>query len=124
VAKRPDVETYMAAVDRPLEPVVQAGRRIIAGVDPGIVEQIKWNAPSYSCAGEDLVTFNLRRRHHVHLVFHHPATPSVASDILEGDYPDGRSMAYSTDMDAVLAKQDAVACVVGDLIARTGAGAS
>lgn len=119
MAKKIDVETFMAAFDHPLKSEVQAVRQIIKGVDPGITEQIKWNAPSYSYAGEYLVTFHLRPTDYVHLVFHHPATPTVASELLEGSYPDGRRMAYFSDMDAVTEKKEELERVISELVART-----
>jgi uncharacterized protein YdhG (YjbR/CyaY superfamily) len=101
----PDKETtavveYMRKLDHPLKDEVQEVRRIIKGVDHDIRERIKWNAPSYHYKGEDMVTFNLWAKEHVHLVFHHPAIVKVLSPMLEGQY-EKRRMTYFTNMAAV-----------------------
>jgi len=35
----------------------------------------------------------LRNPNHVHLVFHNPVVADVESDLLDGNYPDGRRIA-------------------------------
>jgi hypothetical protein len=96
----------MAALDHPFKVEVQAVRAIIKGVHPGITEQIKWQAPSFSYQGY-LVTFNLWARQHVHLVFHNGALLNDKTGLLEGEYPD-RRMLYFKDMAEVQAKQAAL----------------
>jgi uncharacterized protein YdhG (YjbR/CyaY superfamily) len=116
VAKKPKetVDEYMAKLEHPLKAEVQAIRDIIKSVHPEIMEQIKWNAPSFSYK-DYIATFNLRAQQHVHLIFHNPAIASIKSDILEGDYVD-RRMAYFLDMADVKAKQAALEYVVHELI--------
>ena len=101
-----EVDAFMAALDHPFKAEVQAVRAIIKGVHPGITEQIKWQAPSFSYQGY-LVTFNLWARQHVHLVFHNGALLNDTTGLLEGDYPD-RRMLYFKDMAEVQAKQAAL----------------
>lgn len=117
MAKKPKqtVADYMARLDHPLKAEVEALRDIIKGAHPGITEEVKWNAPSYSYT-EYLVTFNLRATRHVHLVFHNPHIASVDSPLLEGDYAD-RRMAYFTSMDDVHAKRAELERVLSRLIA-------
>src|ERR687898_1619305 len=108
------VDEFMATLEHPFKAQVQALRDIIKGVDPGITEQIKWNAPSFSCGGY-IATFNLRAKEHVHLVFHNPRIAEVASDLLEGDYPD-RRMAYFAGQEDVQAKRAALVHVVKEVV--------
>src|SRR5690242_9166816 len=89
------VDEYMDKLDHPLKAEVQAIREIILGVDSNIIEQVKWNAPSFRHK-DYIATFNLRATQHVHLIFHNPAIASIHSEILEGDYPD-RRMTYFSD---------------------------
>jgi hypothetical protein len=104
---QPDkVDAFMAALDHPFKAEVQAVRDIIKGVNAGITEQVKWNAPSFSYK-DYLVTFNLWAKEHVHLVFHNGAILDNKSGLLEGDYPDRRMM-YLTSMDDVKAKRAAL----------------
>ena len=113
--KQPTVDAFMDGLVHPLKTEVQTLRGIIKDVDPNIIEQIKWNAPSFSYKHEYLVTFNLRPTQHIHLVFHNPAIASIHNDILEGDYPD-RRMVYLTDLNAVQAKRSALENVLQSLI--------
>jgi hypothetical protein len=85
---------------------VQAVREIIKGVNPGITEQIKWNAPSFSYAGY-MATFNLWAKGHVHLIFHNGAILNDNGGLLEGNYPD-RRMVYFSSMEDVKAKRAAL----------------
>jgi hypothetical protein len=122
VTKAEDVEAFMDRLDHPFKAEVQKLREIIKGVSPDITEQIKWNAPTFGHDGDYIATFNLHSVKNVHLVFHHPRVASIGSEILEGDYPDGRRMAYFADMDDVKAKQSALEDVVKALV--TGAARS
>lgn len=117
----PAVDEYMNRLDHSLKREVQAAREIIKGVDPRVTEEVKWNAPSFSCCGEYLATFNLRAAQHVHLVFHNPLVAQIASPILEGDYPD-RRMAYFRDLEDLLAKRGELERVLRELIARLAPG--
>ncbi|MEO8611934.1 MAG: DUF1801 domain-containing protein [Chloroflexota bacterium] len=112
------VDEYMAKLDHPFKAEVQAVRAIILGVHPGIWEQVKWNAPSFSYK-DYIATFNLRAQEHVHLIFHNPAIAGIQSDLLEGDYVD-RRMTYFTDMNDVKAKQAALEYVVQELVKVMG----
>ena len=109
-----EVDAYLAKLDHPLKAEVEALRDIIRGVDPAITEQVKWNAPSFSC-GDYVVTFNLRAKQHVHLVFHNPRIAEVTSELLEGDYPD-RRMAYVVDLADVHAKKAELVRVVAEVV--------
>lgn len=62
VNKTAEVDAYMAKLEHPLKAELQAVRETIKGVNPGITEQIKWNAPSFSYRGEYLVTFTCAQR--------------------------------------------------------------
>jgi len=109
------VDEFMAQLDHPFKAEVQKIREIIKNVNNNITEQIKWNAPSFSYQGEYLVTFNLRAREHIHLVFHNPAISAVKSELLEGDYKD-RRMAYFSDMADIEGKRSALEKAIKDLI--------
>ncbi|MGP4026115.1 DUF1801 domain-containing protein [Actinomadura sp. 3N407] len=109
------VDDFMAELDHPLKAEVQETRDIIKGVNPGITEQIKWNAPTFSFDGGYLVTFNLRATDRVHLVFHDPEVVNINSALLEGDMP-GRRMTYFADMSEVTAGRAALEDVIRQLV--------
>lgn len=110
----------MAKLEHPLKAEVQAVRETIKGVNPGITEQIKWNAPSFSYRGEYLVTFNLRSANRMRLVWHNPAVASIKSELLEGDYKD-RRMSYLAGMADVKSMRVELVRVVGELVAAVEA---
>jgi len=109
------VDGFMDKLDHPFKGEVQMIRDIIKNVNKDIVEQIKWNAPSFSYKGEYLVTFNLHAQQHIHLVFHNPMISKVKSKLLEGNY-DHRRMAYFSDKDEVEAKKPILEKALKDLI--------
>jgi uncharacterized protein YdhG (YjbR/CyaY superfamily) len=114
--KTEDVDAFMDRLEHPLKAEVQELREIIKGVSPDITEQVKWNAPTFNHDDKYIATFNLHNVKRVHLVFHHPDVAAIQSDLLEGDYADGRRMAYFADKDDVRAKQEALENVVRALV--------
>jgi hypothetical protein len=112
--KKQSVNEFMSALDHPLKEEMEAVRRIILGVHPGITEQIKWAGPCFTYQ-DYLVTFNPRAKNHVHLVFHNGAVLHDSTGLLEGNYID-RRMAYFRNMDEVNAKQPALESVVREWI--------
>jgi hypothetical protein len=113
------VDELLAKIDHPLADEIQAIRDIIKGVDSGIEEEWKWKAPSFSCGGNYLVTFNLWEKERVHLVFHNPEIVSIKSPLLEGDYPT-RRMAYFADMADIEAKRPELERVIRELVRLSG----
>jgi uncharacterized protein YdhG (YjbR/CyaY superfamily) len=109
------VDEFMDKLDHPFKAEVQMIREIIKNVNKEIVEQIKWNAPSFSYKGEYLVTFNLWEKQKIHLVFHNPMISKVKSKLLEGDYDDRRMM-YFSDKNDIQAKKSALEKILKDLI--------
>jgi hypothetical protein len=64
-----NVETFLASLDHPFKQEILALRQIILGVDPGIAEGIKWNAPSFRTS-EYFATFHLRAKDGVQVILH------------------------------------------------------
>jgi hypothetical protein len=119
MAKKPvnqteKVNDFMQQLDHPFKAEVQVVRDMIKNVHPGITEEIKWKAPSFSYKGY-MVTFNLWARQHVHLVFHNGAILSQENSLLEGDYVD-RRMAYFSSLEDVYLKQPALEKVIREWV--------
>lgn len=116
-ASEPDkVNAYMKKLKHPLANVVEALRQIILSTDKQIGEEIKWNAPTFFYAGEMgpfdpkeykryIVVFNLYKKDCVRLVFPSGARVKDTSELLEGDYADGRRLAMFYDLKDVAAKE-------------------
>ncbi|HSL45550.1 MAG TPA: DUF1801 domain-containing protein [Anaerolineales bacterium] len=109
------VNAFLDTLDHPFKAEVEMIREIIKNVNEDIAEQIKWNAPSFSYKGEYLVTFNLRAKERIHLVFHNPMIARVTSPLLEGDYPD-RRMAYFSSRDDIQSNRKLLEKALADLI--------
>lgn len=71
-AARPDaaVIELLRRLDHPMRPQIDAVRTLILGASPTIQEIVKWNAPSFRTGPHDFVTFNLRAKDRIRLVFH------------------------------------------------------
>ena len=115
MAKPPTVDAFMAALDHPYKAEVQAVREVILGVDSGITEQVKWNAPSFSYGGY-LATFSLHRREYAMLIFHDGAILDDRDGLLEGTYPD-RRMVFFHSLDDVAAKRPRLEAAIREWIA-------
>lgn len=108
------VDELVAEHPNPLKPEIESVRRIIKSANPDIVEQWKWNAPSYSYKDQYLVTFNLWENNHIHLVWHNPEIANIHSAILEGDYPT-RRMTHLANMSDIEAKTPELQRVLAEL---------
>ena len=110
-----NVDLFMAKLDHPLKAEIEELRKIIKRINGDILEEVKWNAPSYRYRGNYLVTFNLRDTKRIHLVFHNPMIPKIKSELLEGDYVD-RRMTYFSDMNDIKAKKSEFQAVLKELV--------
>jgi len=106
------VDAYMQTLKHPLAEVVAALRRIILGTDSEIGEEIKWNAPTFFYAGEMapsdpkkykryIIVFNLYQKDCIRLVFPSGAKIQDSSGFLQGDYADGRRLAFFRNLEEV-----------------------
>ncbi|TDC37386.1 DUF1801 domain-containing protein [Micromonospora sp. 15K316] len=116
VNKTDEVDAFMDKLDHPFKAEVELLRESIKAVSPKITEQIKWKAPSFSYRGEYLATFNLWSKERVHLVFHNPLVVDIDSELLEGNYTDGRRMAYFADMKDAKAKKTELKRIIKQLV--------
>src|SRR5438094_654655 len=110
------VDAYMKSLQHPLAEVVEALRQVLLKADPEIGEEIKWNAPAFFYTGEmapfnpkeykrHLVVFNLFQKDCIRLVFWGGGKVNDTSGFLEGDYADGRRLAYFRSLEDVEAKR-------------------
>jgi hypothetical protein len=113
------VDLYMRNLKHPLADVVQALREIILSTDGEIGQEVKWNAPAFFYRGpmkpfnakeykRHIVVFNLSRKDCIRLVFPSGARIGDTSGLLEGDYADGRRLAFFSCMADVTSKGPAL----------------
>lgn len=117
MAKALAIETYLSTFEHPLLDAITEVRSVFHAHSPEIVEEVKWNAPTFSYRGEYLCTIHVKALDRVMLIFHNAVTPQVQSDLLEGNYSDGRRMAYFSDLDDVRARRADLDDVIAQLIA-------
>jgi hypothetical protein len=73
----PAVAAFLEALDHPLKKQIVVARKIILGVDPAIVEGVKWNAPSFRTT-DYFATMHLRATDQLQMVFHRGAKARAA----------------------------------------------
>jgi hypothetical protein len=106
------VDAYMQKLKHPLADVVACLRKIILSTNSEIGEEIKWNAPTFFYSGEMkpsdpkeyrryLIVFNLHQKDCIRLVFPSGAKIKDASGFLQGDYTDGRRLAFFHSLEEV-----------------------
>lgn len=119
------VNDFMADLDHPLKPEIEAVRTILRGADPRIQESIKWNAPSFSL--EDyFATLKLRPFGTVQVVFHTGAKVKAMPTAMVIDDPAGllhwaapdRAVATFSDMHDITAKQTALVAIIHQWLAQ------
>ncbi|HSJ53055.1 MAG TPA: DUF1801 domain-containing protein, partial [Anaerolineae bacterium] len=112
-------DEFMAALDHPRKPTIEALRAIILGSDPRIRESIKWNAPSFFI-DDHFATLKLRPAETVQVVFHTGAKPKENVTEFEIEDPAGllkwvardRSVATFSDREDVESKKAAIEAIV------------
>lgn len=67
---RPSVDEFLKDLGSPDLALINQSRKEITKASARLVEGIKWNAPSYSLDGNDIITFNFRNFGSVALIFH------------------------------------------------------
>ena len=72
-ARSLSVEAFLADLEHPRKPEVEALRQIILQSVPGLAERIKWNAPSFGLGEDDRITMRLQPGDRLQLVLHRGA---------------------------------------------------
>jgi hypothetical protein len=117
------VDAYMKKLKHPLKDVVEALRQIILSTDKEIGEEIKWNAPTFFYAGEMrpfnpkeykryIVVFNLYQKDCIRLVFPSGAKVDDKTGFLQGEYADGRRLAFFPSLADVKSKKKALQAAI------------
>ena len=119
------VDEYLAALEHPHKRGVQALRKEILSLDKRILEEVKWNAPSFRLR-DHFATFRLHPIPMFQLVLHTGAKSKGSPKQFRLDDPNGLvkwaakdrcTIRFESDVDA-LAKRDAVTRIIRDWIAQ------
>lgn len=68
--KHKNANDLIKSMQHPQEDIIQLLRNIIKQTSNELSEGVKWNSPSYSLDGNDIITFNFHYNGYVSLVFH------------------------------------------------------
>lgn len=119
------VDEFMATLEHPAKPAIEAMRRIILRADPRIAEGIKWKSPSFRTS-EYFATVNLRAKTGVGVILHFgakvrqlPADTAAIADpqhLLKWLAPDRAALEFVGLAD-LMAKESALTAIVRQWIA-------
>ena len=113
------VNQHIQKLPAAIQPAIEYLRQVILSVDKEIAEHIKWNSPAFYYSGEmkafnpkeykrDILVMNLRKDK-IMCVLPTGMNIKKHTEILEGDYTDGRRMIYFNDIeDAKQKKQQLI----------------
>ena len=121
----PDVTQFLANLNHPRKPAIEAARRIILDIDPGISEAIKWNAPSFYI-DDHFATFKLAPRDTFQLILHTGAKPKESPSDIKIDDPEkllkwaapDRCVTLFEDLQDVQNKTTAITAIVKQWISQ------
>ena len=116
--RNPDVDVWFDAYANPQKPLVQAIREVILDVDERVGECIKWQAPTFTYAG-NIASFYPKASKHASLMFHQGAKLPDPDGILEGDGDTSR-VAKFVDADDLAAKAESLRDLIRAWIALKG----
>lgn len=109
------VTQYIADLPENIQPEVEYLRQVMLSVSEEIAEHIKWNAPAFYYSGEmkefnpkeykrDVLVMNLRKNT-IMCVLPTGMNIKKNTELLEGNYTDGRRMIYFKDLNDIKQKE-------------------
>ena len=81
------VDRYLDDLQHARKPEVMSLRLLILSAVPGLVERIKWNAPSFGLGDDDRITMRLHPGDRLQLILHRGAK-AAADDLFRFEDPD------------------------------------
>ncbi len=81
------VDSYLDSLEHRHKPAIESLRRLIHDAVPGLVERIKWNAPSFGPGEDDRITMRLHPGDRLQLILHRGAKAG-ADDLFRFEDPD------------------------------------
>jgi hypothetical protein len=123
------VDEYMQILQHPLANVAAYIRKLITGIDNTIGEGIYWNAPTFYYTGimpafnpkqykRYIVGFVFNKKDAIRLVFLHGADAADKTNLLEGDYSDGRRLITFMSIEDVKSKELAFIDLIRELLEK------
>jgi hypothetical protein len=121
------VDEFMQNLVYPLKDVLQYFRKFILGVHPEIGEGIFYNAPVFYYTGKMkpfnpkdykryIAGSNLFKKDTLRIIFLRGASVKDTTNILEGDYKDGRRLLSFKSIEDVKSKEKALKSIIKELV--------
>lgn len=109
------VAQHISKLSKDIRPAVEYLRQVMLSIDKEIAEHIKWNSPAFYYSGEmkefdpkeyrrDILVMNLRKDK-IMCVLPTGMKIKVNTQLLEGEYTDGRRMISFKDVADIKAKE-------------------
>jgi hypothetical protein len=105
VARDAAVDAFVSGLDHPLEAAIDVVREIVLGVDPRIVETIKWKCPTFVFEG-NIASIEPRSKKQVSVLFHQGAKLPGRHPRLEGGGGTVRYMRFADAADVSRKRAD------------------
>ncbi len=110
------VTQHIQMLPKQIQPAVEYLRQLMLSIDIEIAEHIKWNSPAFYYSGQmrtsnpkaykqDILVMNLRNAK-IMCVLPTGANLTVNTNILEGDYADGRRLITFLDLEDIKSKEN------------------
>jgi hypothetical protein len=120
------VDDYLEALQHARKAEVETLRRVILDAVPGLVERVKWNAPSFGLGEDDRITMRLHPGDRLQLILHRGAKAG-ADDFFRFEDPDkllawaapDRGVVTFADADDLAQKAAPLAAVLKRWVATT-----
>ena len=121
------VDEFMQTLNYPLKDVLQYLREFILSIDKKIGEGIFYNAPVFYYTGtmkpfnpkdykRYIVGSNLFKKDTLRMIFLRGASAQDPTNILEGDYKDGRRLLSFKSIDDIKSKEKALKSIIKELV--------
>jgi hypothetical protein len=123
------VDNYMQNLQHPLADVAAYIRQLILSIDKTIGEGIYWNVPTFYYTGampafnpkeykRYIVGFVFNKKDCIRLVFLRGADVTDTTNLLEGDFKDGRRLITFTSIEDVISKEKVLKEIIKQLIKK------
>ena len=96
--RTPEVDTFVSELGHPLEAAINTVRDVVLGVDPRIVETIKWKSPTFVFQG-NIASIEPRSKKQVSVLFHQGAKLPGKHPMLEGGGGTVRYLRFADEAD-------------------------
>ena len=120
------IDSYLETLQHGRKAEIETLRALILDAVPGLVERIKWNAPSFGMGNDDRITMRLHPGDRVQLILHRGAK-AAADDLFRFEDPDkliawaapDRGVITFADAADLAAKSEALVLILRRWVAMT-----